>query len=277
MSPRDAQEPRKTQLDKNLEKPSSTAEIKTTENVDKTEILTKLATTGNTVATTDYNLATTTTSPYNNPMYGGGMYGGMGMSPYGMMGMGMMGMGGLATNNPITNLLFSFQQVIFTVTQTIQVVGMNAESLKLMMHNAKEMAMKAQISITDTMRQIDAHIAANERMAARETREQKKKRRRLKALRWSMVMVAAYAAYKLFLKRLIFGRRRRRGIMNGGAMLGGAGVDAGLGGMGMMSMYNNNYGYGNGSMYGGGGYGASSPYGGGGYGYGGGAYGGGYY
>lgn len=269
MSPRDAQEPRKTQLDKSLETPPSTAEIKTTENADKTENSTKLATTGNTVATTDLNNLTTTTSPYNNPMSYGGMYGGMGMSPYGMMGMGMMGMGGL-TNNPITNLLFSVQQAVFTVTQTIQIVGMNAESLKLMMHNAKEMVVKAQISVTDTMRQIDAHIAANDRMAARETREQKKRRRRLKALRWSMVMVAAYAAYKLFLKRLIFGRRRRRGIMNGGAMLGGAAV-------GGMSMYNNNYGYGNGSMYGGGGYGASSPYGGGGYGYGGGAYGGGGY
>ena len=143
-------------------------------------------------------------------MYGGGGLGlgGMGMSPYMMNGLGMM------TGHPgITNVLFNFQQIMFSISQAVQIVGMNAEALQQLVHSLRDLTMKANESIrgfvVEVTKQLDDE---NKYQIAHESEKQKKRRRRLKVLRWTMAMVGSYAMYK-FLKRIFCNKRKHRELI----------------------------------------------------------------
>jgi hypothetical protein len=152
-------------------------------------------------------------------MYGGGggmggMYGGggmgMGMGGMGMSGMGMMGspygmspmMGGMG--GPLSNLnqfLFGVQNVLSSLGQAVQIVGMNTEAVNQLLEAATGMFDHA-VATWSEMRAIEA--AASEF----ESEEHKKRRRRLRALRWAMVTAATYAGYKCI--KWLFSSSRRR-------------------------------------------------------------------
>lgn len=121
-------------------------------------------------------------------MYGGGGMGGMGMmgSPYGMSPM-MGGMGGPLSN--LNQFLFGIQNVLSSLGQAVQIVGMNTQAVKQLLEAATGMFDHAVASWSE-MRVIEA--AASEF----ESEEDKKRRRRLRALRWAMVTCATYAGYK---------------------------------------------------------------------------------
>jgi hypothetical protein len=164
-------------------------------------------------------------SPNNNMSYGGGgmggisgmyggggmggMYGGggmgMGMSGMGMGGMGMGGMGmGMPMGGPLSNLnqfLFGIQNVLSSLGQAVQIVGMNTQAVKQLLEAAAAMFDHAVASYSE-MRVMEA--AAGEF----ESEEDKKRRRRLRALRWAMVTAATYAGYKCI--KWLFSSSRRR-------------------------------------------------------------------
>jgi hypothetical protein len=157
-------------------------------------------------------------SPNNNMSYGGGGMGGMGgMYGGGMggmygggMGMGGMGMGGMGMGmppmmgGPLSNLnqfLFGIQNVLSSLGQAVQIVGMNTQAVKQLLEAATAMFDHAVASYSE-MRVIEA--AAGEF----ESEEDKKRRRRLRALRWAMVTAATYAGYKCI--KWLFSSSRRR-------------------------------------------------------------------
>lgn len=165
-------------------------------------------------------------SPYNM-----GMGGGIGMSPYGGMGMGGMGMGmggmgmgmgmggmgmgmgggmgmgaGGSAIMTLNQYLFGFQSLTFSLGQAIQVVGMNTQAL----HHLYEqiMAMLDQgLKLLQELRTLE-----NQEIQAL-SEEDQKRRRRLKALRWSLMLGISYAGYsfvaKWLKKRKEFKRQKR--------------------------------------------------------------------
>lgn len=136
-------------------------------------------------------------------MYGGGAggFGGMGMmgSPYGMSSP-MMGGGPLSGLN---QFLFGIQNVVFSLGQAVQIVGMNTQAVKQLLEAATAMFDHAVASWSE-MRSIEA--AANEF----ESEEMKKRRRRLRALRWAMVTAITYTGYKVIRWLFSSGKRNRR-------------------------------------------------------------------
>jgi uncharacterized membrane protein YgcG len=163
-------------------------------------------------------------------------------------------------------VLFGVQNVVFSLGQAVQLVGMNQQALQQALDSAWSM-MDHAIATFHELRALEAKEKKHE------TKEDKKKRQRLKALRWALVMGTSWVVYKL-IRRITSSSRRRRLRHNGASSTNAI-------------MPNNNYspsysygtgGYGS-SMYGpsmnGGGYNSSSPYGSslfGGGGYGGGGY-----
>jgi hypothetical protein len=133
-------------------------------------------------------------------MGGMGMGGGMGMmgSPYGMSPM-MGGMGGSLSN--LNQFLFGIQNVLSSLGQAVQIVGMNTQAVKQLLEAASGMFDHA-VATWSEMRAIEA--AASDF----ESEEDKKRRRRLRALRWAMVTAATYAGYKC-LKWLFSSSRKR--------------------------------------------------------------------
>jgi hypothetical protein len=171
-------------------------------------------------------------SPNNTMSYGGGgmgmggMYGGGGMGMGGMYGGGMgmgMGMGspyGMSPmmGGPLSNLnqfLFGVQNVLSSLGQAVQIVGMNTQAVKQLLEAATGMFDHA-VATWSEMRAIEA--AASEF----ESEEHKKRRRRLRALRWAMVTAATYAGYKC-IKWLFSSSRRRhqRPMLEGQPSTGG--------------------------------------------------------
>jgi len=144
----------------------------------------------------------------NSMAYGGslGMYGLGGGYGYGGGGM-MMGspyygmmppMGGpLSTLN---QFLFGVQNVVFSLGQAVQIVGMNTQALRQTLESASAMFDHA-IATWNEMQVIEAASRENE------SEEMKKRRRRLRALRWALVAAVSYAGYRLLRKVLL--RKRR--------------------------------------------------------------------
>ncbi len=183
---------------------------------------------GNEAPQTDALMTTgaspTTMGSMGSPYMGMGMgysgmgmgYGGMGMGMgYGGMGMGYgmgMGAGGSAIMT-LNQYLFGFQSLIFSLGQAIQVVGMNTQAL----HNLYEqvMAMLDQgLKLVQELRTLE-----NQEIQAL-SEEDQKRRRRLKALRWSLMFGISYAGYsfvsKWFKKRKEYKRRKRLVHTQGG-------------------------------------------------------------
>mmetsp|Transcript_31891 Transcript_31891/g.70671 ORF Transcript_31891/g.70671 Transcript_31891/m.70671 type:complete len:380 (+) Transcript_31891:153-1292(+) len=195
------------------------------------------------VATMSTTNATTPDSAYgtNQPgMMGGGMYGspyGMGMygSPYGMgglgyggmgMGMGMMGYGGAAGGpfSGLNNFLFGFQNVVFSLGQAMQILGMNTQALHQLFNTAMSMFDHAIATLND-MRALSSNAASEEELPEEEI----KRRRRLRAMRWSLVLGISYAGYKI-MRRWLMRRRELRNMITyaaGGGVGPGGAHDAG--------------------------------------------------
>ena len=148
----------------------------------------------------------------NNYMYGGGGmgYGGIGMSPYMMSG----GMGMMTGHPGITNVLSNFQQIMFSISQAIQIVGMNAEALRQMVNAFKDLSMKLNESVREFVNAVNKQLAIESKrhQSSYESLEQKKRRRRLKVLRWTMALVGSYAIYRS-VKKMFFGKRRHRDLL----------------------------------------------------------------
>ena len=148
-----------------------------------------------------YNLGGYGSGMYGGGMYGGGMYnnslgyGGTGMmSPY----YGMMSPGPLSGLN---QFLFSVQSVIFSLSQAVNIVGMNAQSLKQLAKSLLEMWDHA----LETWHQMQA---LEQRARYQETAEDRKRRARLRALRMALVAGISYLGYRL-VRRLMFPTRHR--------------------------------------------------------------------
>lgn len=148
-------------------------------------------------------------NPYNSQSLSSGAYGGYGGSMYGggMYGGSMYGglYGGMTSphSGPLSGLnqfLFSIQSVVFSLGQAVQIVGMNTQALQQILEKASAMLEQAMKSYCQ-MRVLE--------QASRESEspEDTKRRRRLRAMRWAMMVAAGYSGYKLI--RLAFGRRRQ--------------------------------------------------------------------
>lgn len=161
-------------------------------------------------------------SSYGNmhgSMYGmGGMYG-MG-SMYGMGMYGMGGMGGMMGNGPlsqITNALFGFQQLVFALGQAMQVLGMNTQALQQIFHTGIQ-TFDSTYQHFEDMRQLSLAplpptkklLLENGQEILVEDEEAKKKQRRLKALRWTLLLAVSYTTYKLVYRIMMSKRRRRK-------------------------------------------------------------------
>ena len=130
-----------------------------------------------------------------NNMYGGGMYG-AGM--YGMMSPMMMG----GPFSGVYQLLFGVQSVVMSLGQAVQLIGMNQQALQQALDAAWNLVDHSMATFHE-LRQLEATNSA------KETPEQKQKRRRLKALRWALVMGTSWFVYKL-LRRIFTSSRRKR-------------------------------------------------------------------
>lgn len=128
----------------------------------------------------------------NSPYYGGAnMYGG-----YGAFG------GGMATTGPISNLnqfLFGVQNLIFSLTQAVQIIGMNTEAVQKLLESGVAMFDHAMATWYEMKALEDASRAL-------ESDDDRKRRRRLRALRWALTAAATYTVYSLL--RYVMSRRR---------------------------------------------------------------------
>lgn len=188
-------------------------------------------------------------SPYSggSGMYGSPYYGG-GMSPM-MMGGGMMGgmMGGVGPFSGVYQVLFGVQNVVFSLTQAVQLMGTNQHALQQAFDSLTGMIDHA-IATFHELRALEATETA------KETEEQQRRRRRLKALRWAFVVGSSWLLYKL-IRRLTTSSRRRRIVGYDGTNSNNMGPRNAA--MVPYSSYNNSSSYGS-SMYGGGGFGPGS-------------------
>lgn len=140
-------------------------------------------------------------------MYGMGGGGGYGMiPPYGgggAAGMMMMGMGGGPLSG-LTQFLMGVQNVVFSLGQAVQIVGLNAEAVQHLLESVVCMFDHAAATWHEMQRlEVEARVAESDEMKIR--------RRRLRALRWALSAAATYAGYAVIRKLLLSlqGRRRR--------------------------------------------------------------------
>ena len=126
-------------------------------------------------------------------MYGGMLGGGVGGGPV----------------SSLNQFLFGVQNVIFSLSQAVQIIGMNTEAVKHLLESATVMFDHA----VATWRELHALEAAQRQT---ETPEARKRRRRLRALRWALLVGVSYAGYQLVRKLVgatanaILGRQPQR-------------------------------------------------------------------
>jgi len=137
----------------------------------------------------------------------------------GMMGMGMglgganMGLGlgfggsnygyGYGGNGPlhsINQFLFSFQSIVFSMGQAMQIIGMNTKHLHQLYQQIMNMLDQTLAIIEEVKRMEEGK--ENKQLSPEEI----KRRRRLKAIRWSIMIGITYLGSKAILKW--FQRRR---------------------------------------------------------------------
>jgi hypothetical protein len=123
-------------------------------------------------------------------MYGAG-YGGPIAGLYGGYGAGGMMAGGIG--GPLSNLnqlLFGVQNVIFSLTQAVQIIGLNTEAVQKLLEAATAKFDHA----IGTWREMQA---LEDAARTSETEDDRKRRRRLRALRWAFTTAVTYAAYAI--------------------------------------------------------------------------------
>lgn len=148
----------------------------------------------------------------------------------------MMMTGGGGPFSGLYQVLFGVQNIVFSLTQAVQLLGTNQHAL--------------QQALDSLMGMIDHGLATFQELRAleaqqkeRETEEQRRRRQRLKVLRWSLVVGSSWLLYKIIRRvtslRTTKGRRRRIPAAGGGTAgsLGqvlpyGAGAGVGVGGSG---------------------------------------------
>lgn len=136
-------------------------------------------------------------SPNATGMMGGGMnYGGVYGSPY--YGAPMM----MGPFSGIHQVLFGVQNVVFSLTQAVQLLVTNQHAIQQAFDSLTGM-MDHMVSTFHEMRALEAMERGSE------TKEQQRRRRRLKALRWALTMSASWLLYKII--RRLTSRRRRLG------------------------------------------------------------------
>ena len=128
-------------------------------------------------------------------------------SSYGMMGgtLPYYGAGAGGMMGPLSGLhqiLFGVQNVIFSLTQAVQLIGTNQQALQL----AFDSVTKLVDSALATFRELRALEAQQEY-----TPEQQRRRKRLRALRWAMVMGGTWLVYKV-VRRMTSKRKRLTNI-----------------------------------------------------------------
>jgi hypothetical protein len=152
------------------------------------------------------NNATNNISPHANGSYGmGGGYGysnSMMMPPM-YMG-GMMGGVGMGPFSGLYQVLYGVQNVVFSISQAVQLVGMNQELLRQSWESLTKMVDHA-IATFHEMRALELHM----NQQREETEEDMQRRKRLKALRYALVMGGSWLAYK-FIRHLLFYKKNRR-------------------------------------------------------------------
>lgn len=156
-----------------------------------------------------FNTMNTYTSPYN-----------MNMSPLSMMQYGYPSMGyGMNSIGPLSTInqyLFSFQSFIFAIGQAVQIVGMNTHQLHQLYDQLTAMADQALLYIHE-MKTLSIQEVATKNLSD----EERRRRRRLKAIRWGLLFSASYASFwtilKWYKKRKDF-KKRKHMIADGGEM-----------------------------------------------------------
>jgi hypothetical protein len=96
-------------------------------------------------------------------------------------------------------VLFGVQNVVFSLSQAVQVLGMNQQAITQAFDSLTSMFDHA-IAIFHELRALEALETE------KENEEQKKRRTRLKAIRWALMMGSSWLVYKLM--RRITSRRR---------------------------------------------------------------------
>ncbi len=134
-----------------------------------------------------------TVSPY-------GYYGGAAsmMAPSPFMGMGMNTMG-LPYLSGLNQVVFNIQNIIFSISQAVQIVGANQQALQHAWESLNQMVDHA-VATFHEMRALEAI----ERDC--ESEEERNRRKRLKALRYAFVFGGSWLAYKL-IRNLLFRKR----------------------------------------------------------------------
>jgi hypothetical protein len=126
---------------------------------------------------------------------GGTGYGG-GFNYYGQMPP-------LGPMSSLNQFLFGVQNVIFSLSQAVQIIGMNTEAVKHLFESVSAMFDHATASWQE-MRALEFQARDAE------TPEARKRRRRLRALRWALACAITYAGYSLIRKLLSSARRRSK-------------------------------------------------------------------
>eukprot|EP00536_Pseudo-nitzschia_multiseries_P004776 jgi/Psemu1/285340/fgenesh1_pg.82_\ len=132
-------------------------------------------------------------SPYG--LYGGGASMMMPPSPY----MGMNTMGGMPYLSGLNQVVYNVQNIIFSISQAVYVVGANQQALQQAWESLNQMVDHA-VATFHEMRALDCMEREHE------TEEEKQKRKRLKALRYAFVFGGGWLAYKL-IRNLLFRKR----------------------------------------------------------------------
>jgi len=166
--------------------------------------------------------ATATTTPILSPLdanglaYGGsaavspyGLYGGTASmmppaSPYmamgGMGGIGGMGGLGIPYFSGIYQTMYGVQNLIVSISQVIQVVGTNQQALQHAWESLNRMIDHAVVTFAE-MRALESIERENE------TEEDRRRRKRLKAIRYAIVFGGGWFACKM-IRNLLFRKKR---------------------------------------------------------------------
>ncbi len=178
---------------------NETAEEGLVENTERQDTAALLNTNNNIVAN---NNPFHTTNSFG--MYPGGNFGmgGMGGFGYGspMLGAPLMGIGGPL--NSLNQFLFSIQNVIFSLSQAVQIVGMNAQGLQQLLESGTAMFDHIVASLHELVEPQRA-----------ESPEERKRRRRIRALRWAAITAITYAGYRILRS---FRQRQQRSAISAG-------------------------------------------------------------
>jgi len=145
---------------------------------------------------------------YGMNMGGMGMGYGMNSMGYGMGGMGM-GMGGMGMGGGgAMNLLFSFNQIVASVSMATEMVGMNMQGVAHAFTNV----IKLIDTLTTGYKQLRDDVARSQqsiRQGGEETPEMKEMRMKLVTLRYFIVLGGGFAAAKLVKFLVMRGRRNK--------------------------------------------------------------------